>query len=120
MRLALASLIFAIGCPAFAAEPEPKAINGKITCVPPANPESIPLPFRLDKHTFPFELKPKFDLPHSGVEVLTLTFPSPVKTATEANNTVHCEYFRPKSPGKHPAVIVLDILDGKQLVSRSQ
>jgi dienelactone hydrolase len=120
MRLAIISLFFATAIPAFAAEPEPKAIKGEIAFVPPANPESIPAPFRLEKHTFAYEMKPKFDLPSSGVEVLTLTFPSPVKTATEANNTVHCEYFRPKTPGKHPAMIVLDILDGKQLVSRAQ
>ena len=111
-------VLLACTFPAFAEEPKP--IQGEIAFEPPANPESIPEPFRLGKHTFPYVLTPKFDLVHSGVEVLTLTFPSPVKTAHPANNTVHCEYFRPKTHGKHPTMIVLDILDGKQVVSRSQ
>jgi dienelactone hydrolase len=34
------------------------------------------------------------------------------------NNTVHCEYFRPLSPGKHPAVVVLHILGGDFELSR--
>jgi dienelactone hydrolase len=113
-------VLFATAFPTFAAEPATQPTRGEIAFEPPANPGTIPEPFRLGKHTFPYELKPRFDLPHSGVEVLTLTFPSPVKTPHPANNTVHCEYFRPKTPGKHPAMIVLDILDGKQVVSRSQ
>jgi hypothetical protein len=27
---------------------------------------------------------------------LEVTFPSPVKTASEINNTIHCEYYRPR------------------------
>ena len=42
----------------------------------------------------------------------TVTFPSPVVTPHPNNNTVHCEYFAPTSPGKHPGVIVLHILGG--------
>ena len=41
-----------------------------------------------------------------------VTFPSPVKTPHENNNTVHCEYFRPVGAGKRPAVVVLHILGG--------
>ena len=47
-----------------------------------------------------------------------VTFPSPVVTPFEANNTVHCEYFQPKRAGKHPAVIVLHILGGDFPLSR--
>ena len=41
-----------------------------------------------------------------------VTFPSPVVTPHPNNNTVHCEYFQPVAPGKHPGVIVLHILGG--------
>ena len=112
----IAWIVFALPCNAG----EPNVVRGEVTFLPPANAESIPAPFRLDKHTFAYELKPKFDLTSSGIEILSLTYPSPVKSPHPANNTVHCEYFRPKSPGKHPTMIVLDILDGKQVVSRSQ
>jgi cephalosporin-C deacetylase-like acetyl esterase len=45
-------------------------------------------------------------------------FPSPVVTPHPENNTVHCEYFRPVTPGKHPAVIALHILGGDFDLSR--
>ncbi len=80
----------------------------------------VPEVFRLAPHTFAAEVSPKFDLVQSGVEVLSVTFPSPVTSPDEANNTVHAEFFRPKSAGKHPTVLVLDILQGNQLVARSQ
>ena len=35
-----------------------------------------------------------------------------------ANNTVHCEFFRPLAPGKHPGVVVLHILGGDFDLSR--
>jgi dienelactone hydrolase len=47
-----------------------------------------------------------------------VTFPSPVTTPHANNNTVHCEYFQPVGPGKHPAVIVLHILGGVFQLSR--
>lgn len=80
----------------------------------------VPVRYRLAPHTFRYEVRPKFDLPHAGVAVFDVSFPSPVTTPHAVNNTVYCEYFKPKTPGKHPAVIVLDILDGKQLVSRGE
>ena len=80
----------------------------------------VPEAFRLAPHTFKAEVALKFDLAQSGIEVLSVTFPSPVKSPDECNNTVHAEYFRPKTAGQHPAVIVLDILQGNQLVARSQ
>ena len=48
-----------------------------------------------------------------------LTFPSPVQTSVKQNNTVYCEYYRPTSPGKHPACIVLHILGGDFPLSRT-
>jgi dienelactone hydrolase len=42
-----------------------------------------------------------------------------VKTKYESNNTVHCEYYCPTTPGKHPACIVLHILGGDFPLSRT-
>lgn len=81
---------------------------------------NVPERHRLATHTFPFAFEPAFDLPYSGVTVSNLRFPSAVESPHSANNTVYAEYFRPSAPGKHPAVIVLDILDGKQVVSRGE
>src|SRR5205085_11716380 len=47
-----------------------------------------------------------------------VTFPSPVKTALEQNNTVHCEYYLPQRKEKVPAVVVLHILGGDFPLSR--
>jgi len=51
-------------------------------------------------------------------EIWNVTFPSPVKTPVESNNTVHCEYFRCRQSGPRPAVIVLHILGGDFPLSR--
>ena len=80
----------------------------------------VPGCYRLEPREFTYERRPKFDLRHSGVEASTLTFPSPVETPIRENNTVHAEYFRPVGEGPFPAVLVLDILDGQQVVGRSQ
>src|SRR5262245_19430234 len=81
---------------------------------------AVPERYRLAPHSFPVQVEPEFDLPYSGVTVSRVRFPSAVETPHPANNTVRAEYFRPAPPGKYPAVIVLDILDGKQVVSRTQ
>src|SRR5262245_55110044 len=81
---------------------------------------NVPERHRLAPHTFPYELESTFDLPYSGVTVSAVRFPSAVESSHPANNTVHCEYFRPLAEGKYPGVIVLDILDGRQVVSRSE
>lgn len=80
----------------------------------------VPERFRLPAHEFPFTLTPKYDLPYTGVEVFTVTFPSAVTSPHPANNTVYGEYFRPKGKANLPAMIVLDILDGSQIVSRGE
>lgn len=81
---------------------------------------NVPGCYHLDGREIEFERKPKFDLRHSGVEVSTLTFPSPVTTSIPENNTVHAEYFKPAGEGPFPGVLVLDILDGQQVVGRGQ
>jgi dienelactone hydrolase len=108
----VAVLIFPLA--AFTLEAE----QGKTTFRPGTSEEKIPERYRLETCTFRWELKPKMDLPASGVEIYTLTFPSPVKSPHPENNTVHAEYFRPKGKGPFPGVIVLDILGGDGEVSR--
>src|SRR4051812_22921331 len=74
---------------------EPQVKQGEVRFEPVTNESTVvPAPFRLEARTFPFEQKPQ---PGWGpdVEVSLVTFPSPVTTPYEANNTVHCEYFRP-------------------------
>lgn len=116
-RFAIALVLAgSLACSAPAAEPE----RGEVTFTQTDAKTGVPERFRLADHTFAYELKRKYDLTHSGVEVFTLTFPSPVTTADEANNTVHAEYFRPKGATKRPAVVVLDILDGAQVVGRAE
>jgi dienelactone hydrolase len=79
--------------------------------------EKCPVRFRLDDHEFDYQLQWK-DVDSPLYQYGELTFPSPVKTESEQNNTVHCEYYRPKRDGKRPAVIVLHILGGDFALSR--
>ena len=76
--------------------------------------------FRLKPHNFRYTIRHKYDLKHSGVDVFDVRFPSPVASEYPANDTVYAELFVPKKSGPFPAVIVLDIMDGKQIVSRGQ
>ena len=81
---------------------------------------NVPERFRLESHSFPATVTPKYTLKYSDVEVSTVTFPSAVATEHAENNTVVCEYFRPKKPGKYPAAVVLDVLDGQLIVARGE
>lgn len=81
---------------------------------------TVPDRFRLEPHSFPVEFGRTLDLPRSGIEIHAIRFPSPVTTSDTPNNTVHAELFVPKKPGRFPAVIVLDIMDGSQIVSRGE
>lgn len=67
-----------------------------------------------------YKLTPHYDLRHSGVLVYDLTFASPVVGDITENNIVYAEYFVPKGPGKFPAAVVLDIMQGNQLVARGE
>lgn len=93
---------------------------GTIAFTPLDDDKNVPERFRLAKHEFPFEFELKYELPMSNVDVYRLRFPSPVTSSHVENNTVHCEYFVPRGKAKVPAVIVLDILDGAQVVSRGE
>src|SRR5436190_23651606 len=95
------------------------AENGTAKFAPQEDQTKIPLRYRLEPHEFAWQMTPKADWPISGVEMFEVRFPSPVTTKYPENNTVHAEYYRPKTPGPHPAVIVLDITGGSQLLSRT-
>jgi dienelactone hydrolase len=97
----------------------PPAEKGTIEFRPTGLDERIPERYRVQAHSFAYEMDRKYDLPASGLEVHHLRFLSPVVTACVENNTVHAEYYRPKGAGPFPGVIVLDITGGDQSVSRS-
>jgi dienelactone hydrolase len=81
--------------------------------------KNVPARYRLEAHTFSYEMTQRRDLPNSGLDVLDVRFPSPVTTPCAENNTVYAEYYRPKGEGPFPGVIVLDITAGNQNLSRA-
>ncbi len=80
--------------------------------------QNVPERYRLQDHTFTYEMEPKHTLPNIGVEVFRVRFPSPVESPHPENNTVHAEYYRPVGKGPFPCTIVLDITGGDQSLSR--
>jgi len=118
MRWIYVLMVVAAGSLTSAAEP--KVESGEVKFAQTDAASNVPEMYRLENRTFQYELKPKYSLPNAGVDVFSLTFPSAVKTASAANNVVYAEYYRPRTPGKHPAMIVLDILAGAQVVSRPE
>lgn len=96
---------------------ENDVIRGEISQQASDAEEKIDARFRLVPTKFAYEQKP-VSLVSGGVARYTVTFPSPVTTAHEANNTVHCEYFLPHEEKPVPAVIVLHILGGDFNLSR--
>ncbi len=105
-----------LAAPLLAAEPAVEKGNFRFT--PTGEQTNIPECYRLSECAFDYQMSPKRDLPNSGVRVFRVQFPSPVKTATPENNTVHAEYYRPSGKGPFPAVLVLDITAGDQSLSR--
>ena len=91
--------------------------EGTATFVPTEAESRVAERFRLPPGDLSWRAEP-LGADSRTVEVWDVTFPSPVTTQFEANNTVHCEYFQPKRPGKRPAVIVLHILGGDFPLSR--
>lgn len=96
---------------------EPVIRTGEVKFEERADEAKVPERFRLKPHTFAFRDEP---LPEAteGVKVSLVTFPSPVVTPHELNNTVHCEFFLPERKEKVPAVVVLHILGGDFPLSR--
>src|SRR5215211_855046 len=85
--------------------------TGTAKFIPTVDEASVPERFRLPPDEFRFEQTPLKTYSKS-FEIFEVKFPSPVETPHLNNNTVHCEYFRPRCEGKHPGVIVLHILGG--------
>lgn len=92
--------------------------RGTVDYVAPADEGRTPERFRLAAHQFTFEEQPTNGFSQRIGKSL-VRFPSPVRTDVEANNTVHCEYYYPKRPGKAPAVVVLHILGGDFPLARA-
>jgi dienelactone hydrolase len=106
-----------VGC-LFAAAPSRGAETGTVHFTP-GDQAKVPERYRLEERVFRFELERKGELPASELSIYKLRFPSPVKSATPENNTVHAEYYRPHGTGPFPGVIVLDITGGNQQLSRT-
>src|SRR5262245_55286404 len=111
----LAAIVFA--APVFA-DLKP-AEKGKVAFKPADDHAPVAERYPLDPLEFESELKPKRDRVVRENEIYDLTCPSPVHTKYSENNTVHAEYYLPKGKGPFPGVIILDIMDGSQVVSRS-
>jgi dienelactone hydrolase len=99
------------------AQPAPVE-KGTVRFEPLGDQKDIPERYRLEPHTFTYELEPLRSLPGCDQDVYRVRFPSPVKSPHPENNTVYCDYYRPRGPGPFPCVIVLDITGGDQSVSR--
>lgn len=93
--------------------------KGTVHFRPLGDQKNVPARYRLEEHTFDYEMTLQHDLPASGVKLYRVRFPSPVTTACIENNTVYAEYYRPKGDGPFPGVIVLDITAGDQSLSRT-
>ncbi len=105
-------LAFSLLWSAALAVPPPR--EGEVSFEPTDKESTVAEIFHLEPHSFKF--KQEFQKTAStAFEISLVTFPSPVVTKHHENNTVHCEYFRSLSPGKHPGVIVLHILGGTSI-----
>ncbi len=86
-----------------------------------ADEQQIAERFRMPEHSFNYKMT-KLPVELSNHEIWDVTFPSPVTTPHEVNNTIHCEYYKPVgaelTKTKRPAVIVLHILGGDFALSR--
>lgn len=84
---------------------------------PTAAESGVPEQFRLAAHEFAYTARLEHE--NARVRKFAITFPSPVVTESEKNNTVHAEYFQPAGEGPKPACLVLHILGGDFLLSRT-
>lgn len=116
LRPLLAAVLVAVALPEVALAAR-QVRRGEVRFEPAAGEDSLPEFFRLKEHTFAFQQEP-IPTVSRAMEISAVTFPSPVETPHPANNTVHCEYFRPLVEGKRPAVVVLHILGGDFDLSR--
>jgi dienelactone hydrolase len=114
VRAALYASVFlglALGSQAVMAGAASPEQSGEVQFTPGKDEAGLPEMFQLPAHRFTFRQQP-VDTYSTTMAISRVTFPSPVETPHPANNTVHCEYFRPLTPGRHRAVVVLHILGG--------
>ena len=97
----------------FAVVPE----QGQVTFIPAETEGRVPAHFRLEAHKFDFQSR----VLRGGdkYRMHRLTFPSPVTTDVDENNTVYGEYFQPCGKGPFPACVVLHILGGDFLLAET-
>jgi len=117
--LAVCLLVPGIACSQTVAAGQRQTLSGSVDYQPAAAELEAKVSdrFRLDSHSFAWQAQ-SLGLDSDNLEIWDVTFPSPVQTAHEVNNTVHCEYYQPKVPGRRPAVIVLHIMGGDFALSR--
>ncbi len=101
MRLVTSLALALLASPLLAASP-PSIEKGEFRFRPCDEQKNIPNRYRLEPRSFTYEMEKKTDLPAIGVSIYRLRFPSPVKSATPENNTVHAEYYRPDGNGAFP------------------
>ncbi len=121
MKKQVMLMIFVLGlaAPPWAAA-ERLAHSGVVHYEPTEHEANVAPQFRLDAHSFPFQESPLGQMT-DDLAISFVTFPSPVATPEENNNTVHCEYYRPlRADASKPApgVVVLHILGGDFELSR--
>lgn len=95
----------------FAAELAAEPLAGTARFIPSSEEEGLPQRFQLAEHEFNWREQPRPKV-SDRLTISDVTFPSPVVTEHPENNTVHCEYYRPKVSGRVPGVVVLHILGG--------
>ena len=96
----------------------PPPAEGEVRFEPTERERDVPARFRLEAHVFSYRQE-YLPTASRSIYISRIEFPSPVETPHAANNTVHCEYFQPREPGKHPGVVVLHILGGDFELART-
>jgi dienelactone hydrolase len=117
VTLATIACLFLLSRTPILADDDRPTEHGVATFTPTAAEDNVAARFRLEPHTFDWQAR-RMQTVTDHLEVWDVTFPSPVKTPEEPNNTVHCEYYRARCPGRRPGVIVLHILGGDFPLSR--
>jgi dienelactone hydrolase len=119
MHFALLALLLSTVSVSADTAAEPAIVEKGSVQFKPLDQSKVPERYRLEARSFDFEMDRKATLEESGIDIFRVRFPSAVKSPHEVNNTVHCEYYRPKGDGPFPGVVVLDILGGNQTLSRT-
>jgi dienelactone hydrolase len=90
--------------------------RGEVSFRPTPAEAQVPELFQLRLATFSYEMETVRKTP--GYTVAAVRFPSPVESPDLVNNTVHAEFFKPVTPSRRPAVVVLHILGADFALSR--